>query len=156
MRSIATGDKNRSMPRLPHVLAVSQFSWRSARNVCLAFAIAMLSTAPCNAENRFQAGLARLDEQTRLEQVCDLEAMERITQAGNYMPDRAKSYVLSAPKRKGHTLTALGAAFRSGGKWYALSFTCTATPNHMKVTAFDFHIGGRIPESKWLEYDLWR
>ncbi|ATQ69064.1 DUF930 domain-containing protein [Methylosinus trichosporium OB3b] len=106
---------------------------------------------------RTRASLQRLDLQMRLEQVCDLEAMERIGhETSLYRPDRAKSDVISHPKHLGDILSASGAAFRSGGRWYALSFICKASADHLKVLTFDYRIGDVIPEAKWTDYGLWR
>jgi hypothetical protein len=56
----------------------------------------------------------------------------------------------------GHTVTGKGGAFRSKGRWYSFSFTCKATPDHMKVLSFGYKIGEPIPESKWTALGLWR
>ena len=44
---------------------------------------------------------------------------------------------------------------RGRGKWYALSFTYTATPDHMEVVAFRYTIGPEIPEANWAADGLW-
>jgi hypothetical protein len=118
----------------------------------------LLVPAPAVAlDARFAAALKKLDPQTRLEQVCDLEAMSRISRDSNpYRPDRAKTDVLSHPKHTGDTVTGSGGAFRSKGKWYAFSFTCKGTPDHMNVVSFTYKIGAPIPESKWAALGLWR
>ena len=108
-------------------------------------------------DSRAFGGLRRLDPEMRLEQVCDLEAMERIgRESGQFRPDRAKSDVISHPQHLGDTLKATGAAFRSKNSWYAFSFVCRATPDHMSVTSFEYTIGDLIPEAKWNDYGLWR
>ena len=119
---------------------------------------ACFATTPAFAfDSRAAAGLRRLDPQMRLEQVCDLEAMERIgRESTQFRPDRAKSDIISHPQHIGDTLKAAGAAFRSKKNWYAFSFVCTATPDHMKVISFDYTIGDLIPEEKWNDYGLWR
>jgi hypothetical protein len=116
--------------------------------------IPLLITSPSLAD--FQSSLSRLDPQTRLEQVCDLEVMARIRRTGRYVPDRAKSYVVSEPHTSGHTLVAKGAAFRSNGQWYELFFTCKASSDHLKVLSIDYQIGKLIPEAKWDSYGLWK
>ena len=116
--------------------------------------IPLVIASPCLAD--FQSSLSRLDPQTRLEQVCDLEVMARIRRTGRYTPDRAKSFVISEPQMLGHTLVAKGAAFRSGGKWYELFFICKASSDHLKVLSIDYRIGELIPESKWGGYGLWK
>lgn len=108
-------------------------------------------------DERFLASLKRLDPATRLEQVCDLEAMRQIARDSNpYRPDRAKSDVISPPRHLGDTLKGSGGAFRSKGKWYAFSFTCKGSPDHLKVLSFGYKIGPLIPEAKWASYGLWR
>ncbi len=63
---------------------------------------------------RFTEGLKKLDPETRLEQVCDYEAMRRIgREAKEYKPDRSQANAVSEPKHDGSTLIAKGAAFRS-------------------------------------------
>jgi hypothetical protein len=115
------------------------------------------TTAALAMDPRFAASLKRLDPETRLEQVCDLEAMNRIGRdAKPFHPDRAKTDVLSHPVHVGSVLKGSGGAFRSKGKWYAFSFTCKASPDHMKVLAFSCKIGNSIPESKWASLGLWR
>ncbi|MBN9584186.1 MAG: hypothetical protein BGN84_11345 [Afipia sp. 62-7] len=126
-------------------------------------AVALLAAAPATAESskvmdpRFAASLKKLDPDTRLEQVCDLEAMNRIARDPNpYRPDRAKTDVISHPSHRGDTVTGKGGAFRSKGRWYSFSFTCKGSPDHMSVQAFSYKIGDPIPESKWAALGLWR
>lgn len=123
-----------------------------------AIAIWLAMAAPVLAmDARFAASLKRLDPQTRLEQVCDLEAMSRIDRdASPHHPDRAKTDVLSHPRHSGDTVTGSGGAFRSKGKWYAFSFTCKGSRDHMTVLSFSYRIGEPIPESKWASLGLWR
>jgi hypothetical protein len=56
----------------------------------------------------------------------------------------------------GDTVQAPGAAFRSRRKWYALSYTCKASSETLKVESFTYKIGEEIPESKWASYGLWQ
>lgn len=122
----------------------------------LAIALAAATSAFAS-DARFLASLKKLDPQTRLEQVCDLYAMKQIARdSGPYHPDRAKTDVVSHPRHSGNTVTGTGGAFRSGGRWYQFSFSCTGTPDGMKVTAFSYRLGQPIPESKWASYGLWR
>lgn len=120
--------------------------------------IALAVATPAFASDaRFLASLSKLDPTTRLEQVCDLYAMKQIARDSNpYHPDRAKTDVVSHPRHSGNTITGTGGAFRSGGRWYQFSFSCTGSPDGMKVTAFSYRLGQPIPESKWASYGLWR
>lgn len=132
--------------------------------MALKYALLVLAAAPAiwigpahAADSRFYNSLKQLDSATRLEQVCDIEAMRQIDRDSNpYHPDRAKSDVLSAPRHAGDTVKGTGGAFRSKGKWYAYSFTCKGSPDHYKVLSFSYKIGAPIPENKWASYGLWR
>lgn len=116
-----------------------------------------LATPAFASDARLLASLKKLDPQTRLEQVCDFYAMKQISRDSNpYHPDRAKTDVVSHPRHSGNTIAGTGGAFRSGGRWYQFSFSCTGTPDGMKVTAFSYRLGKLIPESKWASYGLWR
>jgi len=121
------------------------------------FAAQIVTTTAIAGDARFLASLSRLDPNTRLEQVCDLYAMNQISRDSNpFHPDRAKTDVISHPRHSGNTVTGTGGAFRSGGQWYQFSFTCTASADRMKVIAFKYTIGKAIPKTKWASYGLWR
>ena len=93
----------------------------------------------------------------RLVQLCDYTAMQRIRQDHRqFRPDRAVADAKGEPTINKNTVIAKGGAFRSRGKWYALSFRCTASPDNMKVLSFNYKIGGEIPEDKWAAYGLWQ
>src|SRR6185437_12282502 len=97
---------------------------------------------------RFLASLKRLDPETRLDQICDYEAMLRLGHDKHGLhPDRAKAEVLSKPVRTRNSVTTTGGAFRGDGHWYVLSFSCETTPDQMKVTSFSYRIGKLIPAS---------
>ncbi len=128
------------------------------KTLLIAFGLAVAAITPTfAADPRFIASLSRLDPATRLEQICDLEAMTRVGESNRaYHVDRAKSDVLSTPKHQGDTLVAKGAAFRSSGKWYQFSYICKASPDHTRVLSFTHQVGSAIPESKWASYGLWK
>ncbi len=106
-------------------------------------------------EAQFQQALTRLDPQTRLEQICDREAMRRIKDEKKLPVDRAQGAASAEPKTEGHKLTAKGAAYRSKGAWYGLTFVCEASADHMKVLSFEYQTGEPIPKAKWEDYGLW-
>jgi hypothetical protein len=119
--------------------------------------IALLAATTAQAQDaKFLRALRKIEPTTRLEQICDLEAMNRIKRETGMKADRAKSDVISSPHHNSHTLSANGAAFRAGAKWFELSFVCTGSPDHLRVTAFKYKIGRPIPESKWSSLGLWR
>ena len=99
--------------------------------------------------------LQRLDPQTRLEQRCDLEAMERIHKDPvKLVPDELVAYAFGEPKIKGDRIKSTGAAFRSKGEWYHLSYTCSTTPDHMTVLTFQYAIGDVVPHDQWSHHYL--
>lgn len=124
----------------------------------LAFGTAVVFAAhAAAADARFEKSLQKLAPSERLEQLCDYTAMVRIRKdARHFRPDRAVANAMTDVKIKGHAVEAKGGAFRSRGKWYALSYNCTAEPDHLKVQSFRYRIGDEIPEAKWASYGLWQ
>jgi len=112
--------------------------------------------AATHGDPRFYASLRKLDPATRLDQVCDYEAMQRIARDSNpYHPDRLKADVTANPQQTSNSVTTTGAAFRSGKKWYSLTYTCRTDASHLNVTYFAYHIGKEIPKSEWTKDGLW-
>ena len=108
-------------------------------------------------DGRFERSLEMLAPAERLEQLCDFTAMTRIrSEKKEFRPDRAVANAMAESLAKGDTLEVTGGAFRSRKKWYALTYRCTATPDHLKIVAFNYTIGEEIPESKWASFGLWQ
>jgi Domain of Unknown Function (DUF930) len=124
----------------------------------LAIGAALLFTAPvASAESRIDRALKMLAPFERLEQLCDYTAMAQIRKDGRrFRPDRAVASATASARIHKDTITAKGGAFRSRGKWYAISFVCTATPDHLTVVDFHYTIGAEIPETKWASDGLWQ
>jgi Domain of Unknown Function (DUF930) len=118
---------------------------------------ALVAAQTASAESRFERSLKKLEPTERLEQICDYTAMKKINDAPNGMrPDRAVGDARSRISVSKDTIEAKGGAFRSHHKWYELSYTCTATPDHLKVLKFEYKVGPAIPEDKWASYNLWK
>lgn len=128
------------------------------RMFALAIATAVVFSAhAAAADARFERSLRMLDPSERLAQLCDYTAMNYIRKdARHFRPDRAVAGARSEPHMKNDTVEAKGGAFRSRGKWYELSYSCTGTPDHMKVLSFKYTIGAEIPETKWAGFGLWQ
>lgn len=109
------------------------------------------------ADARFERSLKLLDPSERLAQLCDYTAMNAIRRdARHFRPDRAVAGARAEPHMRKDTIVAKGGAFRSQRKWYELSYTCTATPDHMTVISFKYKVGAEIPETKWAGFGLWQ
>jgi Domain of Unknown Function (DUF930) len=109
------------------------------------------------ADERFERSLEMLAPAERLEQLCDFTAMTRIrSEKKEFRPDRAVANAMAEPVAKADTLEVSGGAFRSRKKWYALSYRCTATPDHLKIVTFSYTLGEEIPEAKWASFGLWQ
>ncbi|RUW82412.1 DUF930 domain-containing protein, partial [Mesorhizobium sp. M8A.F.Ca.ET.023.01.1.1] len=97
-------------------------------------AIASLTLAfPASAmDNALRSGLMKLDPQTRLEQRCDAEVLDRITHDDRkFKADRVVAYAFATPEMSADAIRSPGAAFRSRGQWYRLKFKCQTGPDHM-------------------------
>jgi hypothetical protein len=129
--------------------------------VASVFVALILSGGPATASDKRQKQLEhmlkRLDPATRLEQVCDAEAMKQIaSDHREYRIDRSVVSALAEPRVKGDTLAGQGAAFRSKGKWYQYAFTCHASPDRLRVISFEYKLGDEIPETQWSKHGLYQ
>ncbi|MER8489320.1 DUF930 domain-containing protein [Mesorhizobium australicum] len=127
------------------------------KTLCM-MAIASLTLAfPASAmDNALRAGLMKLDPQTRLEQRCDAEILDRITHDDRkFKADRVVAYAFATPEMSADAIRSSGAAFRSKGQWYRLKFKCQTGPDHMEVLQLRYRIGDEIPEADWPKYNLY-
>ncbi len=105
---------------------------------------------------RFFRSLQKLAPTERLEQLCDYTALKKIrSDSRHFRPERAVASAGADLKMKNGTIEATSGAFRSRGKWYALTYSCTAAPDHLTILSFRYKIGDEIPESKWAGLSLW-
>lgn len=99
--------------------------------------------------------LPLFEEETRLEQLCGIEAMAQIVIAfKQFHPERIVAYARSDVRIEGNVLVAEGAAFRSGQEWHGLIFRCEFGADRKAITGFEFSIGKRIPKRLWEQYNL--
>jgi hypothetical protein len=99
--------------------------------------------------------LATLDDTERMIQLCGLEAMEQVRAwRGTFRPTAVVAYAMAEAAVSGDRVDAGGAAFRSGGSWYAIRFRCRLRPDHASVAAFEFKVGDAVPEEKWETLNL--
>lgn len=100
--------------------------------------------------------LNALAPEERLEQRCDIEAMERIAKEQKGMkPDKVIAYAFGDPNVASDSIKATGAVFRSGGEWYRLRYKCQITPSTLGIRDFDYKVGDKVPESQWAKHYLY-
>ncbi|MGV0911819.1 DUF930 domain-containing protein [Martelella sp. FOR1707] len=99
---------------------------------------------------RIENELDRLDPEEKLEQRCDIEALARIDAARKDMtPDKVIAYTFAPTELEGTSLSAPGAAVRSRGHWYKLSYRCVTASDELAIESFSFKLGQEIPRSAW-------
>src|SRR3954454_17714720 len=99
------------------------------------FALGLLApgvTVASAIDAKVERMLQQLDAEARFEQVCDLEAMQRIGKGKNYRPERTIGSALTNPKVVDVTMSGAGGAFKSKGEWYQFSFTCKTSRYQMQ------------------------
>jgi hypothetical protein len=127
------------------------------RIVFLTFIAGLVAAFPANAmESALRAGLLKLDPETRLEQRCDAEVLDRITHDDpRYKADRVVAYAFATPEMEKDSIRSPGAAFRSKGEWYRLKFKCLTAPDQMTVLELRYKIGDAVPKEDWAKYNLY-
>jgi hypothetical protein len=107
-------------------------------------------------DKRMKKQLLKLDPTVRLEQTCDTGAMEKIRKDKTpYRADRVVAYAFEQPVVSENTIKAPGAAFRSRGEWYRLSYQCTTDSENIEVRALTYNIGEKIPREQWEQHQLY-
>ena len=130
----------------------------TARRIALfALALAPFCASPALAlDARIRGQLEKLTPEERLEQRCDMEAMDRIGGGkGGFRPDKVIAYAFGDPKLDGTTFKTKGAVFRSKGEWYRLSYKCEASDDRLEVNAFKYRIGEQVPHEDWAAHYLY-
>ena len=127
------------------------------RLLALATGVALVVSPQGFAEDRIERSLKMLAPGERLVQLCDYTVMQRIRKdAPAYRPDHAVADATQQAVVENNTVMAEGGAFRSQGKWYGITYKCTASPADMKVLSFNYKIGAEIPPARWDDYGLWQ
>ena len=91
----------------------------------------------------------------RIEQLCDLEALEQVHQwNADFEPDLLVAYAMAETRMSDLTMEAKGGAFRSKHHWYNVSYKCGMTPDFTSVASLEFLVGKEIPKGEWQSHDL--
>ena len=127
------------------------------RELAAAILLSLAIIGSASAESRFERTLKMLSPPDRMAQLCDYTAMNHIRKdQRQFRPDRAVANARFDVRISGDMIEAKGGAFRSRGKWYAMSYTCKTSADHLSVLSFTYKIGAEIPEEKWAAYGLWQ
>ncbi|MDQ0512922.1 DUF930 domain-containing protein [Ancylobacter amanitiformis] len=99
--------------------------------------------------------MAHIDPSFRGEQRCDARAMGDVRrQHPDMSPDELVAYAFAEVKVAGVAVRAPGAAVRSKGSWYHLSYICQTTPDGLDIVSLDHVLGEKIPRSEWEPHSL--
>lgn len=116
---------------------------KGALHVAKRFYLKALLDAPAMA--RAKAAIKQLPPEKRLVQTCNIEAVGQLGNAGRgFNPDAVIADALSRPASAGTTFTVTGGAFRSGGKWRGLAYTCTLSGDMSAVKSFTYRVGDDV------------
>ena len=126
----------------PDVATLELGALRSAKRFYLEAMLSVPSMA------RARAMLETLPPEKRLAQTCNIEALAQIGNAGErFEPDVVMAEAYARSEMTGTRLTASGAIFRSGERWYGLAFDCTLSDDLTSVTAFSYRLGADVTDA---------
>lgn len=107
-------------------------------------------------DGHLKGQLMKLDPETRIEQTCDAEVLLRINRDQDSLSvEKVVAYTFEDPVFGTNSVKAHGAAFRSHGSWYHLSYDCVTGPRHLDAHELHYEIGAKIPKKEWGKYDLY-
>lgn len=99
--------------------------------------------------------MLHLDPATRIEQRCNARAMGVISREHREMrPDELVAYAFADTRVGADSIVAPGAAVRSAGRWYRLSYRCHTTANGLDIRDFSYALGGEVPRADWSAHYL--
>lgn len=99
--------------------------------------------------------MLHVDPAARVEQRCNARAMGVVEREQKGMrPDEMVAYAFADPQVGTTSITAPGAAIRSAGHWYRISYRCRTTPDGMDVVDFSYQLGAEVPKQEWSAHSL--
>lgn len=120
-----------------------------------ASAALLLCAGAAEAATRRDEMILHLDPATRIEQRCNARAMGVIGREHHEMrPDELVAYAFADTKVGADNIVAPGAAVRSAGHWYRLSYRCRTTADGLDVRDFSYALGNEVPKSDWSAHYL--
>lgn len=118
-------------------------------------ACAALVAVPAAASSRRDDVMLHVDPATRIEQRCNASAMGTVESEHKDMrPDELVAYAFADPQLGKASIRAPGAAVRSRGHWYHLSYTCRTSDDGMDVETLTYTLGDEVPRSDWAAHSL--
>lgn len=99
--------------------------------------------------------MLKLAPSARVEQRCNARAMGDVGREHPGMrPDELVAYAFADPQIDGATVKAPGAAVRSRGTWYRLSYDCETADEGLTIRSFKYVLGEPVPKKDWAEHYL--
>lgn len=99
--------------------------------------------------------MLKLSPEARVEQRCNARALGVVgREHPNLHPDEIIAYAFVETSLKGGKIAAPGAAIRSQGVWYKLSYVCQTENDGLSIASFSYTLGGIVPRSQWAEHYL--
>jgi hypothetical protein len=104
---------------------------------------------------RMRAELASMGDETRLQQLCNIEAMAQIEHAHPaFHAHKVVAYASGAVETGPDLLIARHAAVEANGGWHHLTYRCALAPGHHTLKGMELAIGKPIPPAYWERYNL--
>lgn len=99
--------------------------------------------------------MLHLDPTARVEQRCNARAMGMISREHqNMRPDELVAYAFADTRESTDTVAATGAAVRSAGHWYHLSYHCQTSADGMDIKSLTYDLGREVPRADWSAHYL--
>jgi hypothetical protein len=106
-------------------------------------------------EQNHDREMLTLAPEERIEQRCNARAMGVVgREHKGFRPDEMVAYAFADPVVGPDAIEAPGAALRSGGNWYRLSYHCTTSADGLQVLSFEYRLGDVVPRAEWADHML--
>ncbi|WP_234052181.1 MULTISPECIES: DUF930 domain-containing protein [unclassified Xanthobacter] len=126
----------------------------AATALILSTGLAGMGPASASTPKRDQM-ILHLAPAARVEQRCNARAMGVISREHHDMrPDELVAYAFADTKVGADNIVAPGAAVRSSGHWYRLSYRCRTSADGMDIKEFSYVLGHEVPRADWSAHYL--
>lgn len=99
--------------------------------------------------------MMRLSPDERVEQRCNAQAMGVVSREHKeFHADELVAYAFADTVINRGKVTAPGAAVRSRGAWYRMSYVCQTGNDGLAIQSFKYTLGAAVPRAQWAEHNL--
>jgi hypothetical protein len=107
-------------------------------------------------QRQMRKQMLELEPDARAEERCDARANGAVQRDHrDFKPEKTIAYAFADVLVGEQMVEAPGAAIRSKGDWYHLSYRCRTSADGLDIESFEYELGSAIPKAEWSDRGLY-